>query len=79
VSTTSEERDAYINRRIEWMLRGMPQEDRDFIMHPQQGCLSGVYNGTSKKIRHLIELAYFRGVRKGLGTAWEADQPIVLR
>ena len=38
-----------------------------------------IYSGKSARIRRMIDIAYARGVRRGAGMAWEAQQPISLR
>lgn len=41
--------------------------------------LDGIYDGDSRRVRRLLEIAYRRGVRRGAAAAWSARQPVRLR
>jgi len=46
---------------------------------PDATTLDGLYSGKSSRIVRLIRKAYHRGIRRGIGLAWEARQKVTLR
>jgi hypothetical protein len=67
-------KDAYVERISRWLIPA------DFSEQARASSnLDGVYTGTSRRIMSLVRLAYFRGVRRGVGLAWEAKQPVLPR
>jgi hypothetical protein len=68
-----ESRDEYIERRAKWLI---PASDTDSW---SSMTLDGIYSGSSERIVRMIQIAYRRGVRRGLAAAWNAKQPIGLR
>lgn len=71
-------RSEYVERVTRWLMPDDKDPDLAADARERAG-LSGVYTGTSKRIRRMVHLAYLRGVRHGAGCAWEAAQPVTLR
>lgn len=67
----------YVDYFARWGTERLPEEDKQAIQ-AKHG-LDGVYSGRSLKIHRLLRIAYYRGIRTGVGRVWEAHQPIGLR
>lgn len=71
-------RDAYVDKVTRWLMPDRKDPELAAAAR-ERSTLDGVYNGKSARIRRLVRLAYLRGVRRGAGCAWEAQQPVHLR
>ena len=71
--TTQEE---FVKKIADWFLP-KDSELRDTILAHRT--LKGLYTGKSTKIHRLIQIAYGRGVRNGVGLVWSANQKVTTR
>ena len=69
-------RRAFVERLSGWLRSRLSDEMAEACEPPT---LDGLYTGKSKRIHRLIRIAYHRGVRRGVGIVWEAQQPITFR
>ncbi len=68
----------YIEKITRWLMPD--RQDPELAAEARASTmLDGVYKGDSRRITRLVRLAYYRGIRRGASSAWEAAQPIVLR
>lgn len=74
----TETKETFVEKLTAWL---MPDAQDPELADEARRCmtLDGVYSGRSARTHRLVRLAYLRGVRRGAGCAWEAQQPVRLR